>query len=172
MSWQIECPHEHALIDGGTCGSCFYKRLPSDVSTVWCRYPTCVKRLENLKRAIDRNEREAEVQKEKIARLYVQGKTRKAEEAENELRKLRLQNTGLRMRLKANKKMTREAYHINAPLVTAIEDYLSDLTRKSDIAEKILDPNKSLDELYTIIRWEAITTPENAIARALEYYNI
>lgn len=172
MSWQIECPHEHALIDGGACSSCFYKRLPSDVSTVWCRYPTYVKRLENLKRAIDRNEREAEVQKEKIARLYVQGKTKKAEEAENELRGLRLQNTVLRMRLKANKKMTREAYHINAPLVTAIEDYLSDLTRKSDIAEKILTPDKSLYELYTIIRWEAITTPENAIARALEYYNI
>lgn len=68
--------------------------------------------------------------------------------------------------------MTREAHKINAPLVTAVEDYLSDLTRNSIIAEKILTPNKNLLELYTIIQRESITTPENAIARALKYYNI
>lgn len=172
MSWQIGCPQKRNLIDGERCRNCFYKRLPDDVSTVWCRYPTYKKRTENLGRIIKRSYREEEMQKDKIALLYVQGKTRKAEEAERELRELRLRRAALKLRLEANKKMTREAHHINAPLVTAVEDYLSDLTRNSIIAEKILTPNKNLLELYTIIQRESITTPENAIARALKYYNI
>ena len=122
MSWQIGCPQKGNLIDGERCRNCFYKRLPDDVSTVWCRYLHIKKRMENLRSAIDRSWREEEIQKDKIALLYVQGKTRKAEEAERELRELRLRRAALKLRLEANKKMTREAHHINAPLVTAVEE--------------------------------------------------
>ena len=172
MSWQIKCPLKGKLISGEQCRRCFYKRLPDDVSNVWCRHPTYKKRMENLARAIDRLCRKEEAQKDKIALLYMQGKMRKAEEAEQELRELRLRRAALKLRLEANEKMTREAYTINAPLVTAVEEYLSDLTRDSIIAEKILAPNKNLSELYINIQQESITTPENAIARALKYYNI
>lgn len=172
MSWQIKCPLKGKLISGEQCRSCFYKRLPDDVSIIWCRYPAYKKRTENLIKTIDRSQHEEEAKKDKIALLYAQGKTRKAEEAEKELRELRLRRTALKLRLKANKKMTREAHKINAPLVTAVEEYLSDLTRDSIIAEKILAPNKNLSELYINIQQESITTPENAIACALKYYNI
>ena len=71
-----------------------------------------------------------------------------------------------------NKKMMREAFEINDPLITETEEYLSSLTRKNDIAEKLFLSNKNLYELYTMIREKAITTPESAIECALNYFGI
>lgn len=88
------------------------------------------------------------------------------------MRKREEEKEQLKLRLDLNKKMMREAFETNDPLITEVEDYLSDLTRQNDLAEKLFLSKKNLQELYTIFRQESITKPENAIRRALEYYQI
>lgn len=172
MTWEVGCPHEKTLIDGEKCRTCFYKRLDSDISTLWCRYNNRMKQIRNMKGNIRRAENaEADMQRY-IDSMYAQGRTRKAEQGERNFRQIRQNQKQLIRRLDAVKKIMSEAHTINTPLISAIEDYLNSLTRKNDIAEKILAPDKSLSELYTILRDEAITDPDAAIKRALEYYDI
>lgn len=169
MSCAVGCPAVHKLVDDSACKTCFYHPLPSDVSVVRCRYPFYRARVANLRLNIRRKQAEIHMQKELCEKL--RAPDRKAE-ADRILRKREEEKEQLKLRLDLNKKMMREAFETNDPLITEVEDYLSDLTRQNDLAEKIFLSKKNLQELYTIFRQESITKPENAIRRALEYYQI
>lgn len=172
MSCEVGCPAVHKLVDDSKCKTCFYHPLPSDVSILRCRYPLYEVRIQNMYTVQRRLETRLKELIYQCDRLYAQGRQSTAAALQDEQQKIRIQKEKMERNMDLNKKMMREAFEINDPLITETEEYLSSLTRKNDIAEKLFLSNKNLYELYTMIREKAITTPESAIECALNYFGI
>lgn len=175
MGASITCPQKgDNLIDMECCRSCFYKRLDSDYSLMWCRYKRYQTIKNNLQYRVGKFNTEIRVLKLKQERLYKTGKVRLAQALEQDISRAEKRKERELMINEAIAKITEEALAINNPAVTAIEEYLTDNCKTDEYAKALLNQEKTLkgcwDEITKKAREKAVNN--TAVLSAEEVFNI
>ena len=126
MGAYITCPQKGGnLIDMECCRSCFYKRLDSDYSLMWCRFKMYQNKKENWLNNIKKAEAEIKKLKSYIEILYKTGKTHKAHRAEKDLNAAENKRAAAIELYKNSIKVIKIAIEVNKPDFTSIEEYLT-----------------------------------------------
>lgn len=190
MSALITCGRaDNALISMNNCKKCYYKRLPEDVSTVFCTYRikenARISReavINNLTAAIEGSRREQQ-------RLYITGYPLQAEALSERINKMIeereekiIVNEALtHIESETNKLIKQLVDVINDIIDIGImvkkiaEEHLKTACTGTAAAEKLLSKEKSVTELYIIIEAESRKkeiTLADAERIADEYYEL
>lgn len=161
---EIMCVRAGKMIDMNVCRDCYYKRLPEDVSTVWCKYRIKEEVKKNRKKNLEQLMMEIAALEAEQDRKYRMGRPL---EAEAMYEKIRVKKAERRTKIMINEAIahiTDEAMKINEPGAIKIEEYLTAKCTGNTVAEKLLDKEKSLGTLYAEIRKMAKRKAVNGMA--------
>ena len=191
MSTDITCGRAGgALISMERCENCYYKRIKEDVSTVFCKYRIKKAAKEACVNRIARQKKEIEDLKAARDRQYTMGHPRLAEDTGRKVKESQKKYKELLMINEAIAHITEQAMKIaeqpgKRAAIIKIEEHLTAKCTSEVIAAKLLNKEKSLDELYTSIEKKAkemITkkagivcvslTSEDVFAIVDDYYDI
>lgn len=179
-----------ALISMENCKNCYYKRIKDDVSTVFCKYRINASARESRANMIRKQLENTEYLKSQRDRQYTMGRPRLAEETNRKVKESHNKYKELLMINKAIAHITEQAMDIakepeKREAIIKIEEHLTAKCNSEAIADKLLNKEKSLSELYDIITEKAkekITKKSGTVCVALtseevfnvvdEYYNI
>ena len=191
MSADITCGRAGgALIGMKHCENCYYKRIKEDVSTVFCKYRISMSAKETRINMINRQKQETEDLCVIRDRHYTMGHPRLAEDIDRKVKESQKKYKELLMINEAIAHITEQAMKIaeqpgKRAAIIKIEEHLTAKCTSEVIAAKLLNKEKSLDELYTSIEKKAkemITkkagtvcvslTSEDVFAIVDDYYDI
>ena len=191
MPAEITCGRAGGTLIGMEhCQNCYYKRLPDDVSTVFCKYRIKEMAKEVRMLMIKRQSCKTEDLKAIRDRQYAMGHPRAAEMTENKVKKSHERYKELGMINKAIAHITEQAMELakqpgKRDAIIKIEEHLTATCIDTATAEKLLKKEKSLAELYNVIQKKAkekatqkhgttcvCLTSEDVFAMVDDYYNI
>lgn len=149
MSATINCAKLGKIVDMEECKRCFYRRLDTDYSIIWCKYKRYQSRIQSLKEVRTTEIEELEKKKE---RLFKIGRTDDAMKVQFNISRIIKQNRIVEANNLTKVKLIDEAMAINIPTVTAIEEYLIEIYSKDELAQKIINPDKRLEECWAKVQ--------------------
>lgn len=179
-----------ALISMQHCKNCYYKRIHDDVSTVFCKYRTRETVKEMRLNMIKEQERKTENLKAARDRQYTMGRPRLAEDTDRKVKKAQKRHKELIIINEAIVHITKQAMELAEQLdkrevIIKVEEHLTAVCIDTETADKLLDKEKSLAELYSTIEEKAkgkvvsqqgtactCLTSEDVFAMTDEYYGI
>lgn len=188
MSADITCGRAGgALISMKHCENCYYKRIKEDVSTLFCKYRISMSAKETRINMINRQKQETEDLCIIRDRHYTMGRPRLAEDIDRKVKESQKKYKELLMINEAIAHITEQAMKIaeqpgKRAAIIKIEEHLTAKCTSEVIAAKLLNKEKSLDELYTSIEKKAkemakgttcvVLTSEEVFNMVDDYYDI
>lgn len=188
MSADITCGRAGgALISMKHCENCYYKRIKEDVSTLFCKYRISMSAKETRINMINRQKQDTEDLCVIRDRYYTMGRPRLAEDIDRKVKESQKKYKELLMINEAIAHITEQAMKIaeqpgKRAAIIKIEEHLTAKCTSEVIAAKLLNKEKSLDELYTSIEKKTkemakgttcvVLTSEEVFNMVDDYYDI
>lgn len=140
---------EYAPVDMKTCHDCFYKRMPDDISTVFCRKTiydargaSFVHQLHMMRRRYVQLEQEREICRRS-------GRIEREEQIKAEEKKLQTEAERQKDAQEAAEELLRQAKEICDPRVTTAEEYLYENKKPF---RALLDDGKDMHAFFSYIK--------------------
>lgn len=122
----VHCLETGELQDMERCRVCFYKRLPDDVSTVFCRKPIYDGRIAGMEAQL-RNLRREYIDLERTVRIArACGKIEDMDAAQRKQKTLEIEAEQVKAAQEAATELMKQAKDICDPRITTAEEYLYD----------------------------------------------
>lgn len=181
MSASIVCERLGKLVNMTLCHNCYYKRHDMDVSIVWCKFKIRSAEQNGRRRRVQFADSKLSDLKYRQDRLYATGQTIKAESLSYEITIAKSERRAAIMVNEAIAHITDQAMKENNPHITKIEEYLTAKCTGNAVAEKLLNKEKSLRELYddiyekarkSAVKGAAVMTSEEVFEMVDEYYGL